>query len=153
MYKRQEILTTVWATYAEEDKFAIMGGTSTMNEPDSIEIAGNESVLDNTVALPSDCVELIDDAATMIHMLNANTFSCGVFRVTDSQNVATVTEKIRDNVLNRQWICGFPDKLVITTIGNYVVSAFGNEEIIDTFQAALESCYEDAELVYEESLL
>lgn len=148
-----EILDTVWATYAEDEMFSVMGGTGTMNEPDSVAIEGNESFIENDLVFPAESLELVDDVASLIHMLNANTFTCGVFGVTDAENIASIAEGIKDKVVNNQWLCGFPQKLVISEVGDYIVSAFGNEEIIDIFQSKLESSYADAELLYEESLL
>ena len=56
--------------------------------------------------------------------------------------------------MNRQWMCGVPDTLIIASVGGeYVVSAFGNAEIIETFKNNLQAQYEIAEIVYEESLV
>lgn len=149
----KEILTTVWGSYAEEDKFSVIGGTGTMNEPDSLDVTVDTDMISNNLVFPADSISMIDDAASLMHMLNANTFTCGVFGVTDAENIASIAEGIKDKVVNNQWLCGFPQKLVISEVGDYIVSAFGNEEIIDIFQSKLESSYADAELLYEESLL
>ena len=50
-------------------------------------------------------------------------------------------------------MCGFPETLIIVTVDdNYVISAFGNGQIIETFKNKTTSVFEDATVVYEESL-
>ena len=50
-------------------------------------------------------------------------------------------------------MCGFPDTLVIYTIGDYVVAAFGNTDAITLFKTKLVAVYPDAELSVEEPLV
>ena len=76
-----------------------------------------------------------------MHMLNQNSFSCGVYHVKDSANVEALAGKIKENILARQWMCGFPEKLVILSVGNYIVSVFGAAELTDTFTAKLSAEY------------
>ncbi|MBQ8597664.1 MAG: hypothetical protein IJ409_07750, partial [Lachnospiraceae bacterium] len=61
---------------------------------------------------------------------------------------------LKDNITTTQWMCGFPDKLAIYTVnGEYVVSAFGNAEVMDNFKTKLEEVYgAGAVLVVEEDL-
>ena len=64
-----------------------------------------------------------------MHMMNANTFTCGALRVKNGDDAAKLAEDLRDAIQNKQWMCGFPDKLVIATLGNYVVSVYGDAAI------------------------
>ena len=42
-------------------------------------------------------------------------------------------------------MCGFPEKLIIVTVGDdYVVSAFGNGMVMDAFKTAITTVYGDA---------
>ena len=96
----------------------------------------------------------IDDAASMMHMMNANTFTAGAYHIADAANQQAFCDKLKDNIMNRQWMCGFPDTLIIVTIGdNYVVSAFGNAEVIETFKTKLTAEYPVAQVLYEENLV
>ena len=151
-----EIFTTVWGTYGDEEKFAIAGGdynNSVMDAPGAFNVSDVES-LDAMLGVPADAASYVDDAASMMHMMNANTFTAGAYRVTDAANQQDFCEKLKDNIMNRQWMCGFPDTLIIVSIGdNYVVSAFGNAEIIDTFKTKLTAEYPMSKIVYEESLV
>lgn len=151
-----EIFTTVWATYGDEEKFSIAGGdynNSVMDAPGVFNVADAES-LDAMLGVPAEIAGLIDGAASMMHMMNANTFTAGAYHVADPANQQTFCDKLKDNIMNRQWMCGFPDTLIVVKIGDsYVVSAFGNAEIMDTFKAKLLAEYPMAEIAYEESLV
>jgi len=62
-------------------------------------------------------------------------------------------DSLKDNIMNRQWMCGFPDTLIVAKVGGeYVVSAFGNAEIIETFKTNLKATFEMTDIVVEESL-
>ena len=151
------LLNTIWDSYGEDDKFPAMGGD--FSEENMVNGApGNYGIedagmLDNTLGLPEASASMIDGAASLMHMMNANTFTCGAFHVSSSDNLSSVADSLRENILQRQWMCGFPDKLVVITVGDYVISAFGNEEIIDTFKTRTMSVYESAKLVYEEPVM
>lgn len=149
------ILQTIWASYEEENRFAAGGGDShnmVMDEPGAFDITNTEE-LDATLGFPTDYVDKIDDAASLLHMMNANTFTSGVFHVTDAENVNTIADALKENIMNRQWLCGFPETLIIVVIDdNYVLSAFGNGEVIETFKNKTTSAFENATVLYEESL-
>lgn len=149
-----DIINSVWATYADEEKFSAGGGDSAnlnFEGPGAFD-ATNTEELDVTLGFPADQADKIDDAASIMHMMNANTFTGGVFHVTDAENVQTVADALKENIMNRQWMCGFPEKLIIVSVDNYVVSAFGNGELIENFKTKLSAVYENATLLYEESL-
>lgn len=148
------LLNAIWDSYGEDEKFPAAGGD--FSEENAVTDApGRYSIedgaaLDSVLGLPEDAAGKIDGAASLTHMMNANTFTCGVFHVGSGEDVASVTASLRDNILQRQWMCGFPDKLVVITAGDYVISAFGDEEMIDTFKAKAMSVCEPAVLAYEE---
>ena len=88
-----------------------------------------------------------------MHMMNANTFTSGVYHVTNADDVSAVCDALKENIMNRQWMCGFPETLIIVTVDdNYVISAFGNGQIIETFKNKISGVYDNATVVYEESL-
>lgn len=149
------ILQTIWATYEEDNKFAAGGGDShnmVMDEPGAFDITNTEE-LDATLGFPTDYADKIDDAASLMHMMNANTFTGGIYHVTNAEDVTAVADALKENIMNRQWMCGFPETLIIVTVDdNYVISAFGNGEIIETFKNKTTGAFENATVVYEESL-
>lgn len=149
-----ELLVNIWAAFDESQKFAVAGGdaeNAVMDAPGAFSTADAEA-LDATLAVPADAAAYIDEAASLMHMMNANTFTAGAFHVKDAANQAAFVEALKTNVLNRQWMCGFPDTLVIYTIGEYVVSAFGEATNIENLKANIVTAYADAVLAAEENL-
>lgn len=148
------LLTTVWGSYTEDEKFSVAGGDynhPVEDAPGAFDITDTAS-LSSMLVLPETAAADIDDAASLIHMMNANTFTCGAFHVTDSDKVSTVADALRDAISSRHWMCGFPDKFVIITYGQYVVSVFGNEELVNTFRDKFTAAYADAAIAYEEAI-
>ena len=149
-----EILENVWANFDENYKFFVAGGDSanmTMDAPGAFD-ATNTEELDYFLGYPAAEVSKIDGAASMMHAMNANTFTCGVFHLTDSANMQTVADALKTSIMARQWMCGFPDTLIVISIDDYVLSAFGNGEVIEVFKNKVAELYGQSTLVYEESL-
>lgn len=146
-----EILEKVWSKYSTDEKFPATGGSEKhMKEdmPGKFDVSDAEA-LDFELGFPKANASEIDDAASLMHMLNQNNFSCGVYHVKDSGNVEALAGKIKENILARQWLCGFPEKLVILTIGDYIVSVFGAGELTDTFIAKLSAEYSSAKQLFD----
>ncbi len=151
-----EVLETVWGSYADDEKFAIIGGdmgNPVDGAPGKFDIS-DAANLDATLGFPEANVAVIDDAASMIHMMNANTFTAGAYHVTDAGEVAALTDSLKDNIMNKQWMCGFPETLIIFKVGdNTLVAVYGNGELVDIFKTKLQAAYGEAEIVVEESLM
>lgn len=151
-----ELLTAVWDSYGEDEKFSAAGGdmseeNMTMDAPGTFSV-DDAAALDATLGFPGADAGKIDDAASLMHMMNANTFTCGAFHLKNQEDAADISNAIKDNILNRQWMCGFPDKLVIVKADDYIVSFFGENEIVDTFKERLSAAYDSAEIVCEEPI-
>lgn len=142
------LLNSVWDSFAEEERFAVVGGdSSNMTEgPGKFDISKTEE-MENVLGLPEKDAILIADAASMVHMMNANTFTCGVFHGKKAEDAAQIAKSLEESIKNRRWMCGFPDKMLIVTVGDYTVSAFGIEENMDRFKDKLTSLYPGAEIV------
>ena len=152
-----EVLTKVWNSYADDDKFAAVGGDDGTGQ-NSVEDAPGKfnvdaSQLSIKFSFPEDKVDKIDSAASVSHMMNANTFTAGAFHLKDKADAADVVKALRDSVQATQWMCGFPDKLVIITVDSVVVSAFGYEDLIDTFRDKLVAAYPNASIDYDEPIV
>ncbi|MBQ2752652.1 MAG: bacteriocin transport accessory protein [Firmicutes bacterium] len=150
-----ELLNTVLGGYDEADLFPVAGGDSAninFEGPGKFD-ATNADELDVTLGFPSANVDKIDDAASMMNAMMANNFTAGAFRVTDNANVETVASDLKDNILARQWMCGMPEKVVVISVGNYVVSAFGLTDILDTFTTELSEAYPSATVLYDEAVM
>ena len=148
------ILNAIWNTYSDEEKFPAAGGDSEHavdGAPGSFD-ASNADSLSYLLTFPADDVSLIDSAASLVHMMNLNTFTCGAFHVADANNVARLADDLRTTIQAKHWMCGFPDKLVIVTVGQSVLSVYGNEELVNTFRDKLLASYSAATAVYDEAI-
>ena len=151
-----EILTTVWGTYEEDEMFPAGGGDSenmSMEGPAKFDVSKTEE-LAYLLNFPAELADKIDDAASLMHMMNANTFTAGAYHVADAADMSAVVDAIKDKVMNNHWMCGFPETLIIVQVGDsYLVSAYGNGELIENFKTKLVNTYANAEVVVEESLM
>lgn len=150
------LLNTVWSSYADDDKFAVVGGdydeaNMTEDAPGRFGVEDGDT-LDSMLGFSAADADKLTDAASLSHMMNANTFTCGALRVKNGDDAAKLAEDLRDAIQNKQWMCGFPDKLVIATLGNYVVSVYGDEELVNTFRDKLQAAYSDAAIAYDEMI-
>lgn len=148
-----EILETVWGTYGENEKFPVSGGdaeNSTMDAPGKFGVA-DADILDNMLGVPAANAAMIDDAASLMHMMNANTFTAGAYHLANAGDLDAFVSATKENIMNRQWMCGFPDTLILVQVGDdYVVSAFGEASIIDGFKTKLVEA--GGKVLVEESL-
>ena len=148
-----DLLNTVWSGYAEDEKFAAAGGENMDGPGEMTGDFGSAETIENVLLLPAADFEKVSDTASLMHMMNANTFTCGVYSVVDSADTETITSDIKDKIVNNQWMCGFPEKMFVATYNNCIISAFGNGEIMDMFKAKLTEAYPETEFVYEEDLI
>lgn len=149
------LLDSIWTTYGEEEKFPVMGGD--FSAPvDGAAGAFNLTDKENAVAtlhIAAGDIALVSEAATLIHAMNANTFTAAAYRLAEGTDGEAFVTSLKDSIKATQWMCGFPDTLVIYTIGDYVVAAFGNADAINTFKTKLVAVYADATLSVEEPLV
>ena len=150
------LLNTVWKSYSEDDKFPASGGdyseeNAKDDAPGKFDVS-DSAVLQSTLAVPEDSADLIKNAASLTHMMNLNTFTAGAFQLKDSKNADKFAKAMKESIENRRWVCGFPDKFVIIKVNGYVVSAFGAEDLIDTFKSKTLKAYQDAKVYCEENI-
>ena len=139
------ILTAVWGTYSEEEKFPAGDGPMAMD-------MSNPDNYTYMLTFPAADTGLIDEAAGLVHMMNLNTFTCGAFHAADSKDLSTLAGDLHTAVTGQQWMCGFPDKLVIVTVDQCVLSFYGHEELVNTFRDKLTAAYPAASVVSDEAI-
>ncbi len=143
-----DILNAIWATYdAETEKFFAMGGdfeTPVDNAPGAFNISNKENVTAQLVC-PEDALAMVDGAASLIHAMNANTFTGAAYSIKDDASADAFITSIKAAIKGNQWMCGFPEKVLTAKVtDDYVVVAFGNGEIIETFKGKLTAQYDFA---------
>ncbi len=114
------------------------------------------------IGLPEELHGKIDGAYQYRHMMNANSFTMGVYHFTNADDAAASAEAIKNTVLGKMWMCGFPEKVVVMTLpGNYVISIYGlagidaefNPDFIGPFVTAAQSLVEGVTVVVDELIL
>ncbi|MBQ7091818.1 MAG: bacteriocin transport accessory protein, partial [Clostridia bacterium] len=151
-----ELMNNIWAQYADDEKFAAAGGDAseenmTMDGPGKFGVEDKE-MLDVMLALPASAGEKIDDAASLMHMMNANTFTSGAYHAASADDVSAIVDEIVNNIGGRQWMCGFPEELLVMTVGEYVISAFGAKDLLDVFEANTLKAYDMMKVAYREPI-
>ncbi len=131
--------TEVWAAFSEEQKFPCAGGDmehSTEGPGQFLLTEDNAESFKQLLHVTDELYDMLeDDAATLQHMMNTNTFSSAVVRLKDPAKASGFAEAYKTSVQGQQWMCGFPDKVVVISVGDYVVMAYGLEENIDNLVA------------------
>ncbi len=142
-----DALNKVFETYAEDEKFMMMGGDmnkGVMGEAASFDMA-DVAAVEATLHISEAMIGKLDDAASGVHAMNANTFTGVAFDLKDGEDPAAFASELKDSVLATQWMCGFPEKLVIYTINDeYVVYVVGAADLIENFTSKVSTVYGDA---------
>ena len=130
-------LGDVWATYGENEKFYGMGGdmnNMVENAPGLFSLEDKEA-LAATLLVQGDAVDMIDEAASLVHGMNLNIFTGASFHLTDPANAEAFAKAMEASILNNQWMCGSPDQYVIYLVGEeHVVMAFGAVDVLPVFK-------------------
>lgn len=149
------ILNAVWATYADSEKFPGAGGDEANQNMEGPGAYGLEDVEGFTAIthFPAESIAKIDSAATLMHMMNANTMTVAAYHVVEGTDMAVLADEVEASVMATQWMCGFPEKLVIVTVDDYMISYFGNGEVVDTFTGKLTAAYASAEVVVDADIV
>lgn len=150
-----DILNTVWNSYGDDEKFFATGGDMSDpvdNAPGAMDIADADSMLSLAVC-PADALAMIDGSASLIHAMNANNFTGVAYHLKNTADKDDFTAAMKEAITNNQWLCGFPEKLVIATLADdYVVVAFGSTEIVDNFKGKLTAAYDVTQIETDETL-
>ncbi len=150
------LLDAIWNSYKEDDKFPAAGGdydeaNMVDGAPGNVGLADADSV-EHLTGFPAASIGEIDAAASLFHMMNGNSFTCGAYRVKEGTDVDALAQSIRDAIQGRRWMCGFPDKIVIATVDNYIVSVFGLEDLVDNFRDTMLAVYPATSVVFDEPI-
>ena len=150
-----ELLSQVWDSYKSSERFPAAGGdynNSVMDEPGAVDVTDTE-FLDAIMHIPQEAAEQLEEGTVLMHMMNANTFTSGAFCLKEGADRKEVAAAIEKSVMETQWLCGFPDQLLIAGVGErYLVMAFGKEEPMSVFQEKLKAAFAGTEVFYEETI-
>jgi len=152
-----DVINKVVETYAEEEKFFAVGGdleNPVDNKAGVMALTDTETV-NYMLHTNDDLLKEVDEVASFVHGMNANTFTSGAFKLKNAGSADAFCASLKESVLATQWMCGFPEKIVIFTVngGDYVLYAIGNGELIENFKTkVITVCAESATLVTDEAV-
>lgn len=149
-----EILETVWASYGEEEKLPAAGGDAenlVMDGPGTYSLT--DEGIQTILLVPEDQTANIDGAASLMHAMMSNYFTCGVFHMAEGADAATFATAMRDAIASNRWLCGMPETLLVAVVGGeYVVAGFGLDDNMKTFETKLTTAYPGTEVKYSEPI-
>ena len=149
-----KVLNNIWALYTEDTKFFAMGGDY------NAMVDGAAGVVDVTVTdfltfsliVPETEIANIAEAASLLHAMNANTFTGGAYVLAEGADQAAFVAAMQTAIQGNQWMCGFPETLLIAKCDGVIVVAFGNGEVMSTFNTNLTTAYAEAEILVNEAI-
>ena len=148
------LLNKVWAKFGEDERFFAMGGhfsNPVDGAPGKYDITMVED-LDGSLGLPQANASQIDDAASLVHSMNANTFTGAAYHLKEGTDAAAFAFAIESHLATRQWMCGIPETLLIVSVDGYVVTAFGANDIVSNFKTKLVEEFASAKVLVEKPI-
>ena len=150
-----DLLTSVWAKFPEEGKFPVMGGdmeNPNWEGPGAVTLPGAEGNALWNLNIPEEQLVNFAEAATLIHAMNTNTFAGCAVKLVEGADKATVAKAVVDAILNTQWMCGFPERVVVVASGDCLVIAFGLEMNTTNLLTAITAVDAGAEVLHNETI-
>ncbi len=149
------VLQTVWDSFSDTEKFPVYGGDSgnmTDGAPGDFSITDTDGLRYNLL-VPEAQLGSVEQAASMIHGMMVNNFTCGVFRLAKDKDAKLFADAMAEAVRNNQWLCGTPEQLLIANVGSrYVVMCFGLSDVLSIFSGKLTAVYPGTQILYNESI-
>ena len=146
----------IWGTYTDDEKFPAGGGDEDHNSdegPGVFDIEKNkESIKANTHITDELLKTVTNDAATLMHMMNTNTFSSAIFHLKDASTAESFAKEYEKAVQNTRWMCGFPERVVVLSVGEYVAVAFGYGDLTSTFKTKCLAVDNSAKLLIDNAI-
>ena len=157
------VLNAVWTLFPEENKFPVMGGDAenpNWEGPGAVTLPGAEGNALWNLYVPDEQLANFTEAATMIHAMNANTFTAGALKLAEGADATAVAAALADAIMNTRWMCGFPERMIIVSTGDCLVVAFGHDgvsypeggKLISLFLEGLQTVDAEAKVLHDEAI-
>lgn len=141
------LLNNVWDKFTAEEQFAVVGGDaahSVENAAGIVDIQDTDTIT-ALLHISEDGLAYVKDAASLMHMMNSNTFTAAAYQLNDAANTEALVDSLKESISGTRWICGFPEMLNIYTVSDdYVTAAFGTADNLEHFKTHLTEVYGDS---------
>ena len=149
-----QVLQNIWEKFPEAEAFPVAGGdfeSSVMGGAGNLNLASSDYLIYNLL-IPEDQIAVIVEGGSLSHMMNANTFTSGVVTLAEGTDVAAFAAACKDAIQGNQWICGFPETLLIANIEGRVLVAYGINDAMTPFITHMNEAYSSVEVLYNEAI-
>lgn len=147
-----DMLQTVWNGFADQERFDVIGGNGTVTgNPGSFDFSGTPEELETMFWIPDSQLQQVRQAASMMHGLNRNLFTCVGVQLQEGADTAIFANSWKQNVQNAHWVCGAPERILAITLGDdYVACVFGSAKNVITFERKMTAAYPTAQILCSE---
>lgn len=147
------VLNGIYAQYPEDYKVFCGGDEANMNweGPGKYGISDAE-VLTAMFQIPAESISKVKGAASLMSMMMQNQFTAAAFELANPADKEALATELTTALKNAQWMCGFPEKIIVASVGDVVVSVYGFNDMIVVFEDALKAAYPDAVVYTNEAL-
>lgn len=149
------VLQVIADAYSEEDRFSMAGGDmehAVMDAPGSFDISKKEELM-TSLHLPEAWLDKIENCASMVHMMNANTFTAAAYKLKNGSDGNRFADDWMSELNNVQWVCGQPETVLVMQVDQYVITAFGADDLMQTFKKYAQSSISDLSILSEQPLV
>lgn len=150
-----DLLDPIWMGLGGEHQPASYGGHFSeeyTSGPATYDLTYVED-LAGVLLLPVDQLDSIEEAATVVHMLNANSLTAGVVKLKEGTDVKAFADAVADRISNNQWMCGFPEWMSVIQINdNALFIAYGLYDLVTPMVENMDSSWNTNQL-YNKALV
>lgn len=150
-----EILQNVWDKFSDEEKFPVYGGDAANmvdGKPGEFTVTDTDGLQYNLI-VPESQLANVEQAASIIHGMMANNFTCGAFRLKEGADANAFADAMRNAFRDNQWLCGQPESLMVAVVDDrYVLAAFGLGDVLTAVRNKLTAAYPNTQVKYQESI-
>ena len=151
-----QILQKIWDSYAEDERFAVFGGSvemSVSDGPGDLDISAVEE-LTTRYLLPQDKLNMVTEGASLVHLMNNNIFTAVVIRLADSGQIRDFADSWRAGIRDNRWICGQPDRLLLAQPDkDEILMVFAGQDAMTVVEGKLAAAYPESQTLYKEAIV
>jgi hypothetical protein len=151
--KALEVLNNIYAQYPDDYKVFGGGDEANMNweGPGKYGVSDAE-VLTAMFQIPAESIAKVSGAANLMSMMMQNQFTAAAFELVNPADKEALANELTTALKNAQWICGFPENIIVASVGDVVVSVYGFKDLTKVFEDSLKAAYPDATIYTSEAL-
>ena len=136
-------LSSVWNEVVADEALIAAFGAASADEvagyfmaPAAFDMSDMETVA-ATLQISADTAASVEEAAFVMHMMNANNLTAAAYALAEGTDAAAFADAVKADIAAAQWMCGFPEQLIIAEADGVVIAAFGGADVINAFNTVL----------------